>query len=116
MIMILFNLAFIPDSVVHHVDMNFEPGWQHYFKMRMASFQEWYSSQVGNTIEYELVEYTNKKKKISKTWFQDVSQMEEAENEYPGLVKTGKTHTLTYDHEWKFQDEELEARYLDFKN
>jgi len=66
MIILLLNLAFIPDSVITDKDMNFEPGWQHYFKLRMKNYVEDFNNKSGNSEKYELVQkgeckyYTNK--------------------------------------------------------
>ena len=61
MIMILLNLAFVPDSVVTDKEMNFEPGWYHYFKLRMKNVQRDFNDHVdeggrGRPIEYQLVQ------------------------------------------------------------
>ena len=89
MIMILLNLAFIPDSVITDNDMNFEPGWQHYFKLRMKNYIDDFNNKGGNSEKYELVQ-----KGETKYYTTEVSSDE--------TIIPGKTHTLNYDTQFDF--------------
>lgn len=38
MIMVLLNLAYIPDDVIHKIE-DFEPGWSHKFREAMTEYK-----------------------------------------------------------------------------
>lgn len=88
MIMVLLNLASIPDSVITSKDMNFEPGWQHYFKLRMQNFIDDFNNKSGSE-KYELVK-------------QGENMFYAKEVPSGATVVPGKTHTLHYDTKFEF--------------
>lgn len=96
MIVILLNLAYIPDSVITgkgfedgtNWDFNFENGWQFYFKRRMNEYIDHFNQKVAQGVV--------------------VPRVDES-----GAVIGAPA---TYDVQWKFQDEELEERYKAFKD
>lgn len=98
MIMILLNLAFLPDSVVTDAEMNFEPGWQFYFKRRMDNYIKDFDSKVeshaGGCEEYVLVQAQGGKVKS----YQKKSDPLEAGFE----VVPNKTHNLYWDTKYEF--------------
>jgi hypothetical protein len=123
MIVVLLNLAYIPDMIVRSTEKDeftFEPGWQCTFKQKMQNFKDDYDAQIveddsgkfSNTLEFQLVEDPESKRK----WYLNTKKLKETKEQYPGLkTYEGKSHTLTYDTKWKYQDQELEDRYQEFK-
>lgn len=103
LIMILLNLASVPDSVITHPDMNFEPGWQHYFKLRVQNCREDFNKKLGSEIKFELYE-------------QDGRKFYATEAPAGATLIPGKSHTLRYDRRVDFQNSELEERYQRFKD
>jgi hypothetical protein len=50
MVVVLLNLAFIPDRIVRSTKMdpfNFEPGWQYNFKARMQRYKDYFNTKMG---------------------------------------------------------------------
>eukprot|EP00355_Strombidium_rassoulzadegani_P007408 CAMPEP_0168620868 /NCGR_PEP_ID=MMETSP0449_2-20121227/7377_1 /TAXON_ID=1082188 /ORGANISM="Strombidium rassoulzadegani, Strain ras09" /LENGTH=1171 /DNA_ID=CAMNT_0008661923 /DNA_START=74 /DNA_END=3586 /DNA_ORIENTATION=+ len=92
MVMILLNLAYIPDAVITGEGLNkanwefeFKAGWQFYFKTRMEEYIQHFNQRVANNEVLEKVD------------------------------SNGNSFQLVFDHEWDFQSRETEERYLAFK-
>jgi hypothetical protein len=63
-----------------------------------------------------LVQVTDKKYGTVKKWYQDKSEMAEAQKKFNFEIIEGKTQKLTFNQTFKYQDEELETRYKKFKD
>lgn len=51
MVMILLNLAYIPDEVVHKI--NFRPGWSREFKRNMDEYKAKFARETGRKWEFQ---------------------------------------------------------------
>ena len=51
MVVILLNVAYIPDEVARKI--HFKPGWQQQFKRDMEEFKKHFTKNTGRTWEFQ---------------------------------------------------------------
>jgi hypothetical protein len=120
-IMVLLNLAFIPDEIVENQDIldDFKSGWCHRLQEAMAQHKEKFNEKVKSKqeIQYYLSRPANEEKldKATRLFLTENDKSKE-ESPYANFEEVvGGQDTCVYDTEWKYQDASLEKRYADFK-
>lgn len=118
MIMILLNLSFIPDDIVHNKSVldEFKSGWCFRLEQAMNSHKDDFNKQVESNqhLKYALMKKKDEEMDRSKLMYVEVDKKDDEKWASYEEIDAGKDE-LVFDTKWDYQNKHLEERYEKFK-